>query len=385
MKSWNTAPIRRRSSADVQLAQVDAVPQDRAAGRVVEPAQQLHQRALAGAVEPDQRDRLRRRRSAGPPRAAPTDGRRRSGTTRRAARSPRRSGGPARGSAGTGRSGPAVDDVEVVAEQQQRLVRCRRPTRPAPSSAPCTPGDRRDDNEHVADGDRPRPRPRPPTTSPAPADDRRQHAEPALDAQVARSIRRSAPVGVAQLGQHPAAQEARRAPNSRISLAACTSGEQRRRRRARAARPGRAPTSSPARRRDSRSSRHQRRHRRRQHQPRAITGLIDGSDPRKPTAVTHARRRPRAPSSTTCAGACRTAAGPAAAGRRNAGSSNRAIPLNRSDRAVEVVLGQQGDGATGLLVEELRQAAATSASSCGQPSGVRPVGSALCSASRVTG
>jgi hypothetical protein len=41
-----------------QVAEVDAVPADLPSGRVVEPAQQLDQRALPGAVLADQRDRL---------------------------------------------------------------------------------------------------------------------------------------------------------------------------------------------------------------------------------------------------------------------------------------------------------------------------------------
>ena len=46
---------------DGDVAEVDAVDGDASGGRVVEPAQQLHQRRLAGAVHADQSDRRARR------------------------------------------------------------------------------------------------------------------------------------------------------------------------------------------------------------------------------------------------------------------------------------------------------------------------------------
>ena len=57
MKSWNTAVTRARHDVEVELAQVDAVDLDRARLRVVEPAQQLGERRLAGAVLADDRQR----------------------------------------------------------------------------------------------------------------------------------------------------------------------------------------------------------------------------------------------------------------------------------------------------------------------------------------
>ena len=57
MKSWNTAVTRARHDATSMLAHVDAVDLDRARLRVVEAAQQLGERRLAGAVLPDDRDR----------------------------------------------------------------------------------------------------------------------------------------------------------------------------------------------------------------------------------------------------------------------------------------------------------------------------------------
>ena len=57
MKSWNTAVTRARHDVEVELAQVDAVDLDRARLRVVEPAQQLGERRLAGAVLADDGER----------------------------------------------------------------------------------------------------------------------------------------------------------------------------------------------------------------------------------------------------------------------------------------------------------------------------------------
>ena len=48
---------RERHDVEIELAQIDAVDLDRARLRVVEPAQQLGERRLAGAVLPDDRER----------------------------------------------------------------------------------------------------------------------------------------------------------------------------------------------------------------------------------------------------------------------------------------------------------------------------------------
>ena len=61
MKSWNTAVRRDRHDDQIELAHVDSVDLDRAALRVVQPAQQLGQRRLAGAVLSDDRQRRTRR------------------------------------------------------------------------------------------------------------------------------------------------------------------------------------------------------------------------------------------------------------------------------------------------------------------------------------
>ena len=53
-----TMPICARSDAQRDVADVDAVDQDRAAGDVVEPRQQVDQRRLAGAAAADDRDHL---------------------------------------------------------------------------------------------------------------------------------------------------------------------------------------------------------------------------------------------------------------------------------------------------------------------------------------
>ena len=53
MKSWKTAATPRPPGVEVELAQVDAVDLDRAGLRVVEPAEQLGERGLAGAVLAD--------------------------------------------------------------------------------------------------------------------------------------------------------------------------------------------------------------------------------------------------------------------------------------------------------------------------------------------
>ena len=57
MKSWNTAVTRARHDGEIEVAQVDAVDLDRARLRVVEPAQQLGERGLAGAVLADDGER----------------------------------------------------------------------------------------------------------------------------------------------------------------------------------------------------------------------------------------------------------------------------------------------------------------------------------------
>ena len=57
MKSWNTAVTLRAPRVELELAEIDAVDLDRAALRVVEPAQQLGERRLARAVLPDDRER----------------------------------------------------------------------------------------------------------------------------------------------------------------------------------------------------------------------------------------------------------------------------------------------------------------------------------------
>ena len=57
MKSWNTAVTRSRHDVERELAQIDAVDLDRARLRVVQPAQQLGERRLAGAVLPDDGER----------------------------------------------------------------------------------------------------------------------------------------------------------------------------------------------------------------------------------------------------------------------------------------------------------------------------------------
>ena len=57
MKSWKTAVTRERHAGEIELAQVDAVDLDRAGLRVVEPAEQLGERRLAGAVLSDDRQR----------------------------------------------------------------------------------------------------------------------------------------------------------------------------------------------------------------------------------------------------------------------------------------------------------------------------------------
>ena len=57
MKSWNTAATRARQASSRKLAQVDAVDLDRARLRVVQPAQQLGERRLAGAVLSDDGER----------------------------------------------------------------------------------------------------------------------------------------------------------------------------------------------------------------------------------------------------------------------------------------------------------------------------------------
>ena len=57
MKSWKTAVTRARHDVERQVAQIDAVDLDRARLRVVQPAQQLGERRLAGAVLPDDGER----------------------------------------------------------------------------------------------------------------------------------------------------------------------------------------------------------------------------------------------------------------------------------------------------------------------------------------
>ena len=57
MKSWKTAASARSPCAEIEIAQVDAVDFDRAALRVVQPAQQLGERRLARAVLTDDRKR----------------------------------------------------------------------------------------------------------------------------------------------------------------------------------------------------------------------------------------------------------------------------------------------------------------------------------------
>ncbi len=57
MKSWNTAAIRVRHDAKIELAEIDAVDFDRAGLRVVQPAQQLRQRRFSGAVLSDDGER----------------------------------------------------------------------------------------------------------------------------------------------------------------------------------------------------------------------------------------------------------------------------------------------------------------------------------------
>ena len=57
MKSWNTAVDARAPRREIELAQVDAVDLDRAGLRVVQPAQQLGERRLAGAVLADDGER----------------------------------------------------------------------------------------------------------------------------------------------------------------------------------------------------------------------------------------------------------------------------------------------------------------------------------------
>jgi hypothetical protein len=54
MWSWKTPLTRCRRWSGGEVAEVDAVAGDAAVLRVVEPAQQLDQRALAGAVQADE-------------------------------------------------------------------------------------------------------------------------------------------------------------------------------------------------------------------------------------------------------------------------------------------------------------------------------------------
>ena len=57
MKSWKTAVTRARHESSRDVAKIDAVDLDRARLRVVQPAQQLGERRLAGAVLPDDGER----------------------------------------------------------------------------------------------------------------------------------------------------------------------------------------------------------------------------------------------------------------------------------------------------------------------------------------
>ena len=57
MKSWNTAATRDRHEREIELAEIDAIHLDRARLRIVQAAEQLGERRLAGAVLADDGER----------------------------------------------------------------------------------------------------------------------------------------------------------------------------------------------------------------------------------------------------------------------------------------------------------------------------------------
>ena len=207
----------------VQVAQVGAVPQDPAAIGVVEPAQQLDQRALAGAVVPDERDRLAVRDEAADPAQHP-----------RLVRAvpephvvdldPPAQAAAGAGRSGTGRSGGGDSHLAVRSNISSAWYVNAALLITLLSAAPPPRARRRTSTRHRRSAARPRrPTPahsRPPAATSAPMHGQRRLADehPPVDLG-----RRSLHLG--QLVEHPAAEE-RAEPEQPDLLGRGQAGEQ---------------------------------------------------------------------------------------------------------------------------------------------------------------
>ncbi len=198
-------PYPRTQPGRVDVPQVDAVPEDRAVRRVVEPAQQLHQGGLARTVQPHERQRLPVPQTEADPAQHPRVlvGVPEPHVPELDALPQRRQRG---GVGGDRQIRRAVDEVQVVLEQHQRLVGARDVPRDGGERA-LYARHRRDEDRDVAHREVTGPRRHDGPHHSAAGDQRGEQRQPRLDERVPPVQQRPGGVGRTPVGEHPALEE----------------------------------------------------------------------------------------------------------------------------------------------------------------------------------